>query len=96
MLLKIAQSRLYFEGSVTGIQTLSQNEIHVFPNPANSTISVSGLDESFKYEIRDLQGKCVSQGENQNEIDITNLSASPYLLRVITEKDVRILKFVKQ
>ena len=91
----IANSRLYYEGSTIGIQTNSLSAMHLYPNPAISTIFISGLNEEFNYEIRDLQGKLVQQGTNAKQIKIEDFPTGTYLIGVSRDNEVKQLRFVK-
>jgi uncharacterized delta-60 repeat protein len=69
--------------------------IQLYPNPAKSTLSISGINESFQFEIRDIQGKLLKQGANDKQIDIEGALSGHYYITIITEKEVKTLKFVK-
>jgi hypothetical protein len=91
----IANSRLYYEGSTIGIQSNSLSAVHLYPNPAKSTLSISGINESFQFEIRDIQGKLLKQGANNKQIEIENLPAGTYVIGISTDSEVKQLRFVK-
>jgi hypothetical protein len=91
----VANSRLYYEGSTIGIQSNSLSVVHLYPNPAKSTLSISGINESFQFEIRDIQGKLLKQGANDKQIDIENLPAGTYVIGISTDSEVKQLRFVK-
>ena len=91
----VANSRLYYEGSTIGIQSNSLSVVHLYPNPAKSTLSISGINESFQFEIRDIQGKLLKQGANDKQIDIENLPAGTYVIGISTDNEVKQLRFVK-
>jgi hypothetical protein len=69
--------------------------VHLYPNPAKSTLSISGINESFQFEIRDIQGKLLKQGANDKQIEIENLPAGTYVIGISTESEVKQLRFVK-
>ncbi len=75
----------------TGIaETEKPFEIKIYPNPANTTLFVEGL-QNFNYEIYNTQGKMVCKKTSlENAVDISFLGAGMYLLK--TEKGVS--KFV--
>jgi hypothetical protein len=91
----VANSRLYYEGSTIGIQSNSLSAILLYPNPANSTLSISGINESFQFEIRDIQGKLLKQGANDKQIEIENLPAGTYVIGISTDNELKQLQFVK-
>jgi hypothetical protein len=69
--------------------------ILLYPNPAKSTLSISGINESFQFEIRDIQGKLLKQGANDKQINIENLPAGTYVIGISTDNEVKQLRFVK-
>jgi hypothetical protein len=91
----VANSRLYYEGSTIGIQSNSLSAILLYPNPAKSTLSISGINESFQFEIRDIQGKLLKQGANDKQINIENRPAGTYVIGISTDSEVKQLRFVK-
>ncbi len=73
-------------GVAVGIASEENNIISIYPNPANTTLFVSGLDH-FDYEIYDRIGKLILNGKaSETGINISNLDAGMYLLK--TEKGV--------
>lgn len=73
-------------GVAVGVASEENNIISIYPNPANTTLFVSGLDH-FDYEIYDRIGKLVLKGNaSETGIDISILDAGMYLLK--TEKGV--------
>jgi hypothetical protein len=71
------------------------NNISLYPNPANTTIAVSGLTSSEKISIYNVLGTKVYEGsvmENEN-INIENLSSGLY---VVNFENGFALKFIKK
>ena len=91
----VASSRLYYEASSIGIQSLSLNSVFLYPNPTKSTLSISGINSDFSYKISDLQGKLLKQGTNEKQIEIENLPAGTYVIGISTDSEVKQLRFVK-
>ena len=91
----IARSRFYYEGSSVGLQTHSLNPICLYPNPTKSTLSISGINTNFSYQISDLQGKILKLGANNKQIDIEHLPAGTYVIGISTDSEVKQLRFVK-
>jgi hypothetical protein len=76
-----------------------QNNIQVFPNPANDFIRISLLDKSpvayNEWKLLDLNGKNVLQGktdENVFDIDMRSLQPGIYLLQCGDGKNQRVIK----
>lgn len=77
-------------------ETISEN-LELFPNPANTYITISGGIPS-SYEIINATGQVlISQEKNTaNVIDISSIPAGLYLIRVVTEYGPSTLKFIKE
>ena len=76
----------------------AQNNIIVFPNPANDQITI--LSENIpvkKVEMYNIQGQLIqSELSNENTMNISHLAAGMYSLRIITEKGVIVKNIIKQ
>lgn len=76
-------------------------KIALFPNPARDyiTIQIAGELQRSTVEIINLQGKVVksfSLNNNQNQLDVRNLSSGVYLVRIQTGESYTNKKIVKQ
>ena len=70
----------------------------IFPNPATSTLTISGK-EINKIEIIDLLGRIVKQVNsnlNAMNIDISNLSNGTYVIKIYETDKISNHKFIKQ
>ena len=88
-------SKYDINGSLANVNELTVvNEIKVFPNPSNESISVNmPISDDEDYEILSLEGKIIKSGTLSNSlpsIDISNLSNDIYFLKIENE----VLKFV--
>lgn len=76
--------------------------ITVFPNPANSVITVSGLDASGTALIKivSYEGSIVSsttaEKTDVKEIDVSKLKRGIYFIQIMQNNKVNTLKFIKQ
>ena len=73
-------------------------EIDIFPNSSSTSIEVikdTFNDEIIKYQIFDMSGKEVSNGETVQNIDISYLDNGDYVLKLFTE-DYMISKKIKK
>ncbi|MBT3801731.1 MAG: T9SS type A sorting domain-containing protein [Bacteroidetes bacterium] len=79
-----------------------ENSIRIFPNPANNTLTISLNRETIKHAkafIINLQGQTLLQSElvgKENSLDISNLPAGVYFVKVVDENGVWIEKVVKE
>ncbi len=63
-------------------ENTKQADFSVFPNPANSFLSVHGVCEHLKYEIIDLLGRTILSGRMDGQtIDIAAVPEGMYVLR---------------
>ena len=85
-----------FDITVGTNNNFEQNEITIYPNPANNTISVN-LKNNSTFNILDLTGRLViaSKVEN-NTIDISNLNKGVYILQTNSVNGTINTKFLKQ
>jgi hypothetical protein len=85
-----------FDITVGTNNNFEQNEIAIYPNPANNTISVN-LKNNSTFNILDLTGRLViaSKVEN-NTIDISNLNKGVYILQTNSVNGTINTKFLKQ
>ncbi len=73
-------------GVAVGVASEENKIISIYPNPANTTLFVRGLDH-FDFEIYNRIGKLVLNGKSSEiGIDISSLEAGMYLLK--TDKGV--------
>jgi hypothetical protein len=79
------------------------NVFTVYPNPAKSSLTVSGefeKNEKVKYEITDLIGRTVLTSEvNASEkfsIPISSLNTGVYFLKIQVNNSIEVKKFIKE
>lgn len=77
-------------------------QVDVFPNPANEILNIdlqSFDNEDIKLEIFNLNGQLIQVFEKGNNevttIDIAKLNTGSYLLKVSSEKEIAVKRFVK-
>lgn len=92
--------------TVFGVSTLAtainepgnDNAAEIYPNPATGTINIS-TNQKAETEILSLQGqimKRLNSAENPAAIDISALAKGMYFVKVTTEKEVAVKKFIKE
>ncbi len=89
-------SEIYFNDLyATGIESLKQIEIQLYPNPAQNTLQLNGIEEPCNYSIYTLQGSLVQTGRaNPGEgIEVARLTKGMYVFQLETGERV---KFVKE
>jgi len=85
----------YFEPEIVGIK---ERRISLYPNPASNSISINGIDFNNTIDIFSLDGSKQYRVNriNKEKIDISELKAGIYLMRIIKDNEVEYTtKFVK-
>lgn len=80
------------------LESIGENQLnyHVFPNPAQDNIQVN-LEGSFDVELLDITGKSILNGtfDSQAKLDVSQLNAGVYLLRLVQEGKSDLVKIIK-
>ena len=87
--------------SVLATRTLTQEAIHVFPNPVAKELRINYGTRISKIEIYTILGmevySCNQEITNRETIlDVSALKAGIYFLHLISDTDRRVVKFVKE
>jgi hypothetical protein len=75
-----------------------ENNLQIYPNPANDKIEITGLDNGT-IEIIDIQGqlvKTLNTSSTKTTIDLIKLSSGVYVIKVITDRGATVKKFIKE
>ena len=80
------------------IQSEDLSDIHIYPNPTLDILILKGnLSLIRSVEIYTLTGQLVKRITNNFEaIDLTRLESTIYVLKIKSEKGIKILKVVKE
>jgi len=84
--------------TVSGIIKNISSPINLFPNPAQTAISLKSCDANDIISIFDITGKQVYQAilhENKN-LTIEHLETGIYIIKVQSKKGLQVAKFVKE
>ena len=81
-------------GGETGLEDLNAVEISFFPNPTNSKVTFNQAIE--KIELMDLAGKTLRTFRNESEINIEQLPAGVYYLRLTNNEKQSLRKLIKE
>lgn len=85
----------------------TQEDLQVYPNPTEGALHVKyickKMNENTTIEVYNLQGELMISnnyrlegGENDLELDVTDLAEGKYILRVITDAGVQTISFLKR
>ena len=73
------------------------NELQIYPNPAKNIIHIKNNSEIEKITIFDYLGKeILIKTQNNNEINVENLSKGIYLIEIHSENEKVYKKFIKE
>ena len=75
------------------------NDLILYPNPTKSVLNLNTLDnlQDAIYTVFDISGKRVLNARlDSNTIDVSNLSAGHYILRIMSDGSIKNQKFIKQ
>ena len=79
---------LTLSNSYTEVEAIS-----VYPNPVTNTLTINGLNRKMEYSICNLSGQKIRSGLiSNNVIDVSNLKAGLYLLRLKNQS----IQFIKE
>ncbi|MBQ5872911.1 MAG: leucine-rich repeat domain-containing protein [Bacteroidales bacterium] len=81
-------------GGESGLEDLNAVEISFFPNPTNSKVTFNQAIE--RIELIDLAGKTLRTYENESEINIEQLPAGVYYLRLTNNEKQTLRKLIKE
>ena len=81
-------------GGETGLEDLNTVEISFFPNPTNSKVTFNQAIE--RIELMDLAGKTLRTFRNESEINIEQLPAGVYYLRLTNNEKQTLRKLIKE
>ena len=87
------------ETVLSNVQLNNEIIFSISPNPAQNIIDIrfeNGLTDFEYIELIDFQGKALKTYINQNSLDISDIAAGVYLIKVISEKGIWVEKILKQ
>ena len=82
--------------AATNIKDIQSADINIFPNPTTGTLSLQNV-QADQIDVMDNMGRIMMTfGQNTNQIDISNLAAGLYFLKIQAGEEVYSAKVVKQ
>ena len=82
---------------VVGIDEVDGSAISLYPNPATTTVTLTGLEPGAQVTIVDLNGLEISKFKIQNsefEIDVTSLASGAYYVRITGQRQQAVRKLI--
>lgn len=93
----ITNTTYNFNNWIEGISEGSTQNVHVYPNPAIESLTIS-CEGDFDYQLIDLSGRIISSGSasHSESISISNAAVGIYQLNVQSNQGNSSLKVIKQ
>ena len=90
--------RIYKLDDATAIKKNVDSGLKIYPNPAVDVVNIEGASVVKTVDITDLSGRtAISVSElSGNKIDVAGLQRGVYLMKVTTDKGIKVVKLVKK
>ncbi|MEG1572909.1 MAG: choice-of-anchor J domain-containing protein, partial [Bacteroidales bacterium] len=75
------------------------DQINIYPNPAQNYIFLEGLNQNATYEIYNIYGSMIKTNrttKDREQISIADLSSGSYVIRIISNKNIAVKRFIKK
>ncbi|MFT5640347.1 MAG: chitodextrinase [Cyclobacteriaceae bacterium] len=72
------------------------DEISLFPNPTVDFINVNYLPQGSKIEMLNISGQTILEAFDQSRFNVSALKSGIYMLKISTDDESRIIKFIKR
>ncbi|MCB0622298.1 MAG: T9SS type A sorting domain-containing protein [Saprospiraceae bacterium] len=72
--------------SLTSVRESWIHQVRIYPNPAGKILYLEGAPEG-RFELFDAMGRLAFQGASREQLDVGDLSAGLYTIRLWSEKD---------
>ncbi len=85
-----------------GVESVEDGSFTLFPNPANDVVTITTSEVGAgSIQVLDMSGRVVAQvpanaGSNTHQIDVNNLAAGSYSVRVTSENKVEVKPLIIQ
>lgn len=85
------------EESTSGLDEQTLADVQLYPNPFKNDLSIVSSVDFDRYELMDLNGKIVREGQvSTSIISLNNLDSGTYFLRLIGAGNVLVRKVVRE
>ncbi len=87
----------FFIQIVTGVNSVNNSSLNIYPNPVNDILTVKGQNIS-SVEIIDINGKTqrlINNVKTTQNIDVADLKQGIYFVKITNEKGTKVSKLVK-
>jgi hypothetical protein len=91
----VAYDQMFYENTAS-LNSLEEDKVLIYPNPAQTKINFFGLSESSNYQVVDQFGRIILEKSNEKELNISNFENGIYSVVIQSKSSVKIIRFVKQ
>lgn len=93
-------SQVYDLTQVLSVDEFESDAFSVFPNPAESTLTVKGVNDIKSFSITDINGKRIECISNMSDIgkvliNVSDLNSGIYFVSIQTKDNQQTIKFIK-
>jgi len=85
----------YFE--TVGIDAVAEDAVTLYPNPATTTVTLSGLTPGTEVQVVDMQGRTISEFRIKNskfEADFSRYARGTYFVRIVGGENTSVRKLI--
>lgn len=85
----------YFE--TVGIDAVAEDAVTLYPNPATTTVTLSGLTPGTEVQVVDMQGRTISEFRIKNskfEADVSRYARGTYFVRIVGGENTSVRKLI--
>lgn len=94
-----SETYIFTTAMVVGINDNLIDGLVIYPNPTTSIINIEATNPVDSVEVFNMLGQSLVQNKGRDSninLDVSNLSAGTYLLKIISENKVTLKRFVKK
>ena len=85
-----------YSDTTLSIDNIDVSVVNVYPNPVETSLYFSGLNEISRVTLYDLTGKLHLEATTNSSLDLSSLKKGIYILKLDNTKSSNIYKIVKQ
>ena len=84
------------EANTASISDLSDAKIHMYPNPTNGMVHISGKKSVDAIRVFNISGQLIKEVTNSNALDLTSQLSGLYMIEIEDEGKTSVSKLVKR
>jgi len=82
---------------ISGLQNEAEENVYIYPIPAEQMIHVAGIGTDFHFDLYDLTGRIINKDQSsEGVIDISQVMPGTYFLRIKKDKQEYTFLFIKK